>query len=167
MRALPERLLRATFCAAILSAFSPARASAPYVQDCSASLKAHWSDEVAAHPVDPDRHVLAVFIDIPVHSPKRRYAQAVAALKERFPSFIEGPSSGLLTGCCAVPVFGSLSVEEFSRLSDAGFAPLCGIGRRFRSSAVGLRAEQRETYRTGGGEAYLLVYWHRKPVPNA
>ncbi len=94
--------------------------------------------------------------------------RAVAALKREFPSFRPGSLSGILLGCCAVPIYGSISPEDLGKLVDQKFKPLCGIGGRFTSTSVGLRAEYREAYeRDEGTDAYFFFYWRRKPLPDA
>jgi hypothetical protein len=157
-----------SFAGAVLVATGPlaAPASRADVEDCSAFLSGHWRDEIAAHPINPAKHVLIIGIDTPLHDPRdRTRRQATTALKQAFPSFQESPDSGILLGCCALPLFGSISFGEMATLSNQRFAPLCVIGRRARSTAVGLRAEYRAPYERGEAvEAYFFSYWRRKPV---
>ena len=147
--------------AAVLSV--PAHAS--HDSECSASLTSQWRDQVAAHPVDPSRNVFVLSIDTPLRSTDEagaeNYERTIARLKQAFPSFEEGWGSGFLTGCCAMPVWGSISPDELARLSNARFAPLCAIARRSRSSSAGIRVEYREAYeRRQGADAYFSTYWH-------
>lgn len=160
----------ASICAAVALALcgsTPAFArGSRYVTDCSAHLVDHWRQDVAAHPVDLARHIPVLSINVPIPGAKLRYRGAIAALKQAFPTFEEGQASGILAGCCAIPVWGSVSPEELTKLSEAQFVPLCMVARRSRSTAAGVRMEFRETYLRGeGGEAYFFTYWHREPHP--
>jgi hypothetical protein len=146
--------------ASVISLFVSASARASYLSDCSASLTEQWRDEVATHPTDPSKHTVVVSIDIPVGEPEIHYRQAIDRLKRAFPSFEEGFGSGILVGCCAVPVWGSVSLHDLTQLSDARFESLCDVGRRSQSTSVGLRVEYREIYeRHEGAAPYFFVSW--------
>ena len=135
----------------------------PYVDDCSSSLSKQWQEELPAHPIDPSKHIVVLSIDVPVDGPETNYRQAIDRLKQAFPSFEEGFGSGILLGCCAVPVWGAVSLDDLARLSKTRFVPLCDLGRRSSSTSVGLRVEYREAYeRRVGAPGYFYVFWHGK-----
>jgi hypothetical protein len=146
--------------AGIILLFGSTSADAHYVGDCGASLAEQWRDKAAARPVSPLKHTIVISIDIPVGGPQKHYPQAIDRLKRAFPSFEEGVGSGILLGCCAIPVWGSVSFDELARLSKEQFVPLCEVGRRSRSTSVGLRVEYRDEYeRHIQRDAYFVTYW--------
>jgi hypothetical protein len=149
----------------MLAGTAPAQARDAYVEGCSAFLTAHWREAASSHPIDPRTHVVVIAVNVPIHpvpSGQGRYARAVKALKQSFPSFVTSPLSGLLTGCCAVPAYGAISPRELTRLSETRFVPLCTVARRIGSTSAGLRIQYRSAYQSGGGEPYFMTYWHRK-----
>jgi hypothetical protein len=152
-----------------LSAPAAARGSA-YVADCSASLTDRWRQAEASHPIDRSVHIPIVLINVPLGS-QRRYERASTALTRAFPSFREAIASRILLGCCAMPVWGSISFDDLDRLSAANFVPLCAVARRNGSTAASVRIDPRATYGKGEDvEAYFFVFWMKKPtarpVPN-
>jgi hypothetical protein len=151
--------------AALLCVPAPATAGgSSYVAKCSAFLTETWRQEEAVHPIDRSAHIPVVLIDVPLHGLPGRYDRPIAALKETFPSFEEGPASGILTGCCAMPTWGSISFEDLNKLSEAAFVPLCALARRSRSTVAMVRMEYRVPYAKGEeGDPYFYIYWRRKP----
>jgi hypothetical protein len=139
--------------AASFVAFATATEASPDMGACSVAMTARWRNATAAHPIDPLKHVPVVLLNVPRTGPQTRYQEAIAALTRTFRSFKEGAGSGVLTGCCALPVFGSISFDDLSRLSSTKFAPLCGVGRRNLSTVVQVRMEYREQYEQGVGAA--------------
>jgi hypothetical protein len=151
-----------------MTAFIGTSASASYVTDCSEALASKWREQIATHPLDLSKHVIVLSIDSPIRrtqqSQERDYRRAITNLKRAFPSFQESPTSGILLGCCAIPARGSVSPQDFKRLRQARFVPLCEVADRSKSQSASVRAEYRSTYEKnpGGSEAYFFVYWHRK-----
>jgi hypothetical protein len=84
-------------------------------------------------------NTVVLSIDIPIEATSDDYERAVESLKLAFPSFEVGFGSGILTGCCAMPVWGAVSLDEFAHLSDTRFDALCEVARRSRSSSAGVR----------------------------
>jgi hypothetical protein len=138
---------------ASLFAIGPAADAAPDVDACRDAMTAQWREATAVHPIDSSRHIPVVLINVPTNGPPSRYRDAIRDLKHAFLSFKESPGSGILTGCCAVPVFGSISFDELTKLSTARFAPLCEVGDRSFSTFVQVRMEFREPYERGIGAA--------------
>jgi hypothetical protein len=145
---------------------SPVSASSGYIQRCSRFLSDHWRRDTAVHAVDSSLHLPVVLINVPVHGRNERYPKAIGTLKAAFPSFEEARGSGILLGCCAIPVWGAISFEDLTRLKDTRFAALCAAARRSRSTAASVRIEFRATYDTDGAtDPYFFSYWTRKPHP--
>ncbi len=92
-------------------------------------------------------------IDVPLKGPPSQYQDAIRELTHAFPSFKEGPGSGILLGCCAFPVFGSISFDDLARLRSTDFVALCDIGYRSLSTSVQVRMEYRSQYEAGVGAA--------------
>jgi hypothetical protein len=150
------------------AAAPPAHAAGKFTAPCSEFLSRTWPAYLATHPLDPAKHVVVVSVDDPTSRANyKRYARAIAALKREFPSFREATTSGLLLGCCAVPIYGSISAEDLHKLVAAKFRPLCEIGRHFSSEGVGIRAEYRDLYeRHEQADAYFFFYWDRRRSPD-
>jgi hypothetical protein len=147
----------------VIAALSGTSASASYAGVCRSSLTRDWRAQVGNHPIDGSRHAVVLSIDIPIEATSDDYERAVESLKLAFPSFEVGFGSGILTGCCAMPVWGAVSLDEFAHLSDTRFDALCEVARRSRSSSAGVRVEFRETYEGRQGAApYSFVRWGKR-----
>lgn len=146
----------------IIAVLGNTSASASYESECQSSLTRAWQEQVASHPIDASHHVVVLSIDSPLGETDRNYRRALDNLKRAFPSFEVGYGSGILAGCCAMPVWGTISHGELARLADTRFAVLCEVARRSQSTSAGVRVEHRESYEARQGvEPYFFVFWRR------
>lgn len=153
--------------AGMLAALGATPARASYESECQSELTEIWQERLASHPIDGAKHVIVLSIDSPLGKTDRDYKRAIENLQRAFPSFEKGYASGILTGCCAMPVWGAVSRDELDRLSATHFAALCEVARRSRSTSAGVRVEHREAYEAmRGADAYFVVFWQRRHKPS-
>ena len=163
---------------------SPTHAIEGGAGDCAHALNREWKERISQSPISEANQVVVISLDDPafedldgnaVRFPNGQsrsregaggYRHAILALKRSFPSFVESDSSGILTGCCAVPLFGTISHSDLRRLSHDRFRALCRIGDQIESLHAGVSVMDRAAYATNDfADPYFSIAWWREPRP--